>query len=234
MAIARALFKQGVEFAASRQWDEAADAFERSLKLSPRPITVFNLAGAQAATGRIVAGIENYRRFIRSANAPRYSGYVRAARSAIAELEPKQARLQLEVRGLQVTDRVTLDGRPLDLASVGVPIPVDPGAHEAAVHRDDQSESVEFSTEPGQFRTVTLTAPIVPVSETPEAADRAILGSGDGPGDKTRSRRSAWLWTAAGVAVVTALSVGAYYAFRSSDASPFDGTHGPYRVDGVR
>ncbi|GAB4205875.1 MAG: hypothetical protein OHK0013_22030 [Sandaracinaceae bacterium] len=133
--LAREQFRAGVQAAQEERWHDAADAFQRSYELSPRPLTLLNLAGAYAQTGRLVEAVEAYRMFLMERQG--VSARMRAdAEAQLADIEPRVPRARISVLGIQEGDVVRLDEYELSTASLEQPLPVNPGAHTVALERE--------------------------------------------------------------------------------------------------
>ncbi|MCZ7678598.1 MAG: hypothetical protein M5U28_07435 [Sandaracinaceae bacterium] len=126
-ALARSLFRQGVELSDAGRWPEAAEHFRRSLSLRGSPIVEFNLATALTHTGRLVEATELFRRASRDAEAP--ERLRQAARQQIDALAPRLGRLTVEVEGPLGSVELRMDGDVLPPEGVGVAAPADPGHH---------------------------------------------------------------------------------------------------------
>ncbi|UJR79906.1 tetratricopeptide repeat protein [Sandaracinus amylolyticus] len=219
MEQARALFQQGLAAAHDARWEEARDAFERSLAIAERPNTLLNLAGAQAQTGRLVAAVASYRRFLELATSGREARYRSQAEDALSALEPRLARLTIATAGLEDGDEVQLDGAAI--TSLGAPIPVDPGAHVARIVRDGEEVARQsIALGEGEVRTVALEAPrvVARAEPAPEAAPSFVVEREEdrgGDGDT-------WLWVGIGVgaAVVIGVAIGVAVAVTSSESEP--------------
>ncbi len=61
---AQALFEQGLKRAQDGRWAAARDNFRRAYMIVPRPALLFNLAGAQARSGNMLAAHANYQRLL--------------------------------------------------------------------------------------------------------------------------------------------------------------------------
>src|SRR4051794_12238516 len=70
--VARRMYEEGVDAVNKGRWSVAHDRFKASYDLAPRVLTLFNLAGAQAQTGRLVEAAESYRRFLRETTDGRF------------------------------------------------------------------------------------------------------------------------------------------------------------------
>jgi hypothetical protein len=128
-ATARELFIQAAALGQQGQWESARGLYERSLSLKRAAITLYSLGVAQKNTGRLLEAIESFRQFLAEPSASGTKAYEQPAREAIAELEPRLARITVVVPPALTDVHVELDGQPLAAASLGVPRPVNPGAH---------------------------------------------------------------------------------------------------------
>ncbi len=214
VTLAREQFREGVAAARTGRWWEALEAFTRSFELAPRPATLLNLAGAQVETGHLVEGAESYRRFLREADG-RAAQRIPMAEAALAAVEPRIARVRVEIDGLLSRDTVLLDDLPLSEAVLGAELPVNPGAHALRVERDGQEIGrAEFDVVEGERRLDPIALALPPGAETPaEASGPAWL-------------RSPWFWTAVGVIVVGA-AVGIGVGVATSGDDPYVGNIPP-------
>src|SRR5204863_290633 len=83
--------------------------FTRSYDLAPRPLTLFNLAGAQVITGKLVAASESYRRFVRDTPAGIHQSYKEEAERALRTLEARIPSIRVTASGLGARDEILLD-----------------------------------------------------------------------------------------------------------------------------
>lgn len=225
-ARARALFGEGVAFARDGRWEQAVDRFSRTLELTPSPVVAYNLASALEAVGRIVEACEHLRSVERFENVD--EAVAGEARVLLATMEPRIARLVLEVE-VEVADaRVELDGERITRAELGVEIPVDPGSHRIALRLASgrtHERSIELGA--GEHRTVTLDPEIVRVevvaSERSVAPEQTVelepppLDLDDGP----TVFETWWFWTAS--AAVVAGAVLAIVLLTTGETDPVQG-----------
>jgi hypothetical protein len=131
--LARQLAQEGYNALKAKDYTSAADRFTRALELVNAPTLRRDLARAQVGLGKLVDAHENYSRIIRegvAAGSPQ--PWVKALADAKAEIANVQSRLphlEITVQGPS-TPRVTIDGKPIAAASLGLKRPVDPGRHE--------------------------------------------------------------------------------------------------------
>lgn len=234
-AMARDQFQEGVTAARDGDWAHAADAFQRSYELSPRPLTLLNLAGAYMQVGRLVEAAEAYRMFLHEEGVT--ARQRRDAEEQLAALEPRIPRVRLRVLGLAEGDRVMLDEYQLSAAALDEPYPVDPGSHTATIERERHAPlPVAFSVDEGAEQEVTIDAtpeswPELPGDEgagPDEGGDEGVpIETGGGP--SIVEEPAFWIvigsiLVAGGVAV--GLGVGL-----STPPEPFSGNTPPFRVE---
>ena len=242
---ARALAEEGIAAARERRWQDAREAFARSLALFPSAVTRMNLAGAEVRTGALVAAAEDYRRFLREADDEARARHGAAVEAALASLEPRIPTWTVRA-SLAEGDVLLLDGEPLREAALGVPLPIDPGPHEVAVRRAERViAGARFDAAEGQHGTTELDVPPLdagveqapveqapveqapvtevttqlPVAEAPPIDAVPPIESAP-PGDDTALHVA--LVVGAGVLVVAAIALGVGFALaaQGSPAGP--------------
>ncbi len=240
VSVSREQFRAGMNAAEAGQWDAAREAFARAYALYPRPLTLLDLAGAQAHTGHLVDAAESYRRFLREATAPPASDHREDARRALEQIEPRIAHVRVVVTGLAPSDAVRLDGAPFPAAALGAPFPVDPGAHEVTVERESAPlHRASFEAGEGASQDVTLLVPEVraapaPAVEPPPAARAPSPFLQPVPAEAPKAEEgghvwsSPWFWVIAG-AVVTggAVTGGVLAAHAGSSPAGYSGNVTP-------
>lgn len=209
---ARALFEVGVTAAEEGRWQDAVRAFSAAYENVEQPLILFNLGGALARTPRLVDAADAYRGFLASGASPELR---RAATDALAELEARIPRVDVEVEGLSPGDRVELDDEPLEGRQ---DVELDPGQHRLTVLRGAQSVGeVRFRLREREQRVVvvSVSGEVVSLEDPPPPRSRPL-------------RRSPLLWSLVGAAVagvvVTSIVV------TRPDPSPFVGDLPPGMV----
>lgn len=236
-ALARQEFDAGMRAARETQWEEARQHFARSYELAPRPVTLLNLAGAQAQTGQLVAASESYRRFMATASERDAERFRAQAEQALAATDARIGHAQLRFDGLGDDDEVRLDDAPLSRASLSMQMPVDPGDHVITVRRrNTEVGRTAFNVTEGGTSTVRVVVPRgVPSPADAARADDASNDRDDATigldGDRTDAVdesgsifASPWFWIITGAVVVAALTVGIIVATSGSAEDPFQGT----------
>jgi hypothetical protein len=213
---AQRLFNQGVEAARESRWSDARAAFERAYGLSPRPVVLINLAGAEARTGLLMRAARDYRRILEAAPSPDNAAFRRAANDVLPALEARIPRIRLDASGLGPADVVEIDGDAVAPGQIAEPHLVDPGSHTVVVKRAGvQRARVAFSLAEGESHYMTVPAEIDPPKFQ---APPILAASAPGPDLQVESSvpaaaghpprswwRSPWLWTA--VAAATAATM---------------------------
>jgi hypothetical protein len=138
----RKQFKLGVEEARKGHWAEALVAFQVSYALVPNPAALFNLAGAQHRTGKLLVSNANYRRFTASAAPGISTNHRKAAETQMARIEASIPRLRLVIEGLRPDDRLLIDDKRIYLNELDHDLWVDPGSHTVSIHRPGGHEEV--------------------------------------------------------------------------------------------
>lgn len=221
--LARELFRQGAAHATAERWEEAEVAFAGSLALYERPRTRYNLAVAREELGRWVEAAEDYRRYVREADAEREGDRLKLASQAVERLDAQMPRLTVQASGLQDGDALILDGSPMARAALGYAQPLDPGSHTVRIQRageDVASASVDLSR--GAQEVITLSAPAPPVPTPAAVAARAPAPpSAPAPEQPHAGTRRPWVWWTVGAAVLVAVAGGvAIGVVASQDSGP--------------
>lgn len=224
-ALARQAFRDGVVASRQERWSDAVELFQRSFELSPRPLTMMNLAGALAQTDRLVEAAEAYRSFLtmsRTGTAARLSD---EAEAQLRELEGRIPRVRLRVLGMQETDIVRLDEYDVSPAAIDLPLPVDPGAHTVTLVRGDAERSIPFTSAEGVAQEIVLD-----VRPEAWAGGGAVGGVSVAPGATTPSDGGPSLveepafWIVLGVVVAAGIAVGVGVGVGTQgSSSPYQG-----------
>lgn len=131
-AAAEALFDQARSAMDLGEYDEACEKFRESNRLDPAPGTLLNLANCEEKRGKLATAWELFRAV--EDQLPAGDDRIPVARDRAAKLKPRLPRLTIDA-GTSPPDgiQVTRDGIDLGVASLGTPLPVDPGEHEVVV-----------------------------------------------------------------------------------------------------
>lgn len=158
-SLARDQFREGVRAAREERWPDAVEAFQRSLELAPRAMTMMNLAGALAQVGRLVEAAEAYRMFLSEAQTGAAARVRGEAEAQLATLEGRIPHVRLQIHGRRDSDTVTLDEYQLMAAAIDAPLPVDPGEHTLTIEREGlEPRAVTFTAQEGVQSEVVLEA----------------------------------------------------------------------------
>lgn len=208
-AMARDLFRQGVELADHEQWPDARDRFERAYQLRRTPVIGFNLATVCVHLGLLVEAVERFEEVRRdeSANADARE----ASEERLAALRPRLARLTVRVAGPRADTTFTLDGRTLPEALVGVQAPADPGHHVVVASRGGAEVArAEGDVAEGAEAAMTIEVPVAPPTPADVARHDGVGGRETGP-HTVASGDATWLWVGIGAGVL-AVAVGVIIA----------------------
>lgn len=228
VTLARRLYDEGVEAVGKTRWSVAHDRFKASYELSPRVLTLFNLAGAQRETSRFVESSESYRKFLRETSDGRYPELRSEATNALEQIEKQIAQLTITITNVEAGDVISIDDIEFPRTALGEPFPMNPGPHVIAVRRSGaplSSKSVTLA--PGVAETVRLeltnASPKVADLKLRNEPEPSVATTGTSRLDDKPAKRSSggvlrspWFWT--GVVVVVAGGVtGAYLLTRPDD-----------------
>ncbi|MES1172074.1 MAG: hypothetical protein ABUL77_02460 [Bacteroidota bacterium] len=208
---AQQAFRAGVEAARQEQWTDARTMFEKAYGLSPRPVVLINLAGAQARTGRLTEAAKNYHRILDDEPSQETASFRRAAAEVLPSLEARIPRVKLRPSGLSPTDVIRIDGDVVETATLADGHPLDPGEHTLVVaHGGTERARVLFTLAERESREISLPLPVV----VPPQGDASPAGPAldpptarDVPEDRRRWWSSPWTWAAVAAVVVGASAV---------------------------
>lgn len=177
------LFKQGVARMLKGDYEEGCPAIEHSYALDPRPGTLFTLGECEAQRGRLATGVRHLSRFVEvvdalpAANQARYEARKETAEKRCAELAPLVPKLVLRLPpDAPWTTEIKLDGELVELRTLGVPHPVDPGAHTLTVQvPGNKATEVRATVAKGETKTLPLVVDVAakPCAPTEAMATRA-------------------------------------------------------------
>jgi hypothetical protein len=167
---AEALFLEGVQLKKEKRYEEALSRFTKSEELESAIGTRLNIADCLEELGKTASAWQRFRDIAAEARARKLAEPEALANQRAQQLEPKLARLSIDVpedqRHRPPGLRVELDGAEIHPATWGVAVPVDPESHaivaQAPGHQS-YNGSVTISRGPG---TVHVTIPAL----TPNAA----------------------------------------------------------------
>jgi hypothetical protein len=172
IAIAEELFREGQALYAAGKASEACPKFASSYEIAGGLGTLANLARCYETIGKTASAWALYVDLKTRATRADQPERVAEAAARIAELEPRLSKLRIVLAGAAVPGlEVRHNGAPLAQATLGVAIPVDPGAHRIRVsapgHRAFETEQ-RVDAE-GSVVTVDVPA-LVPIPKAPVAA----------------------------------------------------------------
>lgn len=191
ISAARHLFEEGQAAADAGRWREAADKFRRAISIKDTPGLRFHLARAQAEHGALVEALVEYDRarelLDQGIKAPDVERLLPEAR---AKLKARLGQLVVSLPQGVSELSVELDGKPVTPTVLGVPLPVNPGAHRlraaAPGHRPFSAELVVSAGEVKQLAIELV--PVAPVASEPAPPSASIRTAARGNGDAIPGR----------------------------------------------
>jgi len=154
---ARSLMQRG-------RWAEACPKLEESLRLDAGMGTQFNLADCHEHVGKVASAWGGFLDVAAQARAANQPERERVARKRAASLEPRLPKLRIDAQSLPAGTEVQRDGVPVAPATLGTPIPVDPGRHVvtatvAAGERGGSGKQFSRTVEVGEGQTSVVVVP---------------------------------------------------------------------------
>lgn len=132
--VARSLFDDARALMEQGKTPEACAKFAESQRLDPRGGTLLNLAVCHEKEGKTATAWVEFRDAVAMARKEDRSDREKVAKRHLKDLEPRLSRLEVRLAAGAQTDglELRLDGGVIGTATIGAPIPVDPGEHKLA------------------------------------------------------------------------------------------------------
>jgi hypothetical protein len=192
-AIAAAQFERGLTAMNAGELDIGCPALAESVRLDPRAGAIFTLAECEARWQKWASAYAHYEEYLAryarmtpEQQRPQQERFTLATRRR-AEISPKVPRMAVELPPGTRDVTVRRDGIELGPASLGVPLPVDPGPHEIVVARHGRFARTHANVGVGATMRVVANVPDA------DAPPRAPAPSRTSPW-----RTEGWLLVAAG------------------------------------
>ncbi len=229
-AAAEALFVEGRRLMASGGFAAACEKFDASQKLDPALGTMLNLADCYEKVGRTASAWAIFHEAAAAAGASGAYTRQQFARDRAASLEERLSTLTIRA---ETNTHVLRDGRRVEPAMLGVPIPVDPGKHVIMATeqgREVWSQTVEVSRDRTHVdlqvppSTPARSAPPAAGSSAPSGPTAAVVGSAPRPPPQVQAPPPASgkgqqiVAIGVGVLGVAGVGLGAYLATRAASS----------------
>ena len=216
---AQALFDDGRRLMNEGRFPEACPKLAASQKLDPGAGTLMNLATCYEKNSQLASAWATFKEAAAASRSSGHPDWEAAARGRADKLEPELARLSVIVAKEQPPGLVVeRDGRALDPAEWGTPIPIDGGLHTIrALAQGKKTWSTQVTI--GGPRTQTsVTVPLLESEGAGAAAAVGPPGSGSPSGADTRVAEGGTqrlIGLVAGGAGIAALGVGAFFGLKA-------------------
>ncbi len=173
-AAAREQVKIGYELAQQGKCEEAIPHFVESIKLDIKAVTLINLAACEEKTGKLADALGHWVEARSRAQAEGNNAILEEAEKKAKALEPRLPKLTVTLAaGAPSEAEVVRDGVVLGQASMGVPLPVNPGAHTLVVKAKGfedtstqitiaEAEAKKIELKVGAKKAIEATSPIGP------------------------------------------------------------------------
>ncbi len=208
-AASEALFNQGVASMEAKDYGAACPALAESHRLDPRAGTLFTLAECEAQWGRLASAVAHYSDYVGMVShmpppdKARHQERAKIAEDQLARLRPRvpQLALVLPSRAPQGTV-VRRNGVVLKGASLGTPLPVDPGDHVVVTQAPGGPERTRrISIAEGETQRVELQVDEPVASRTPKAGVDGSSTPSDSPRADASSGSRTWAYVAGGIGI---------------------------------
>lgn len=215
------LFERGKAAANRHDWAGACPMFAESFRLLPKVGSVLNLADCEEQLGKLAEARSHWQQGIDLARSTGDARRADFAAQRLSRLDTRVPRLTLRLApGAPPDTTVSRDGVDVGAASLGVGMPVDPGAHTIVTSAPGRAKHAQdVSLKEGEARTLVVApgdALPAAAAQTPEGATASESSSSTWSG-----RRTAAL-VLGGVGVV-GLGIGTFFglttASKKSDAN---------------
>ncbi|MBN1771156.1 MAG: hypothetical protein JXB32_07850 [Deltaproteobacteria bacterium] len=188
-------FDQGVAFYNAGRYGAALAEFLRAYEISGEWTVLYNLGQVSAALGRAADAYVYFQRYLTDGGGEVGALRRSEVRDSMAELEPRIARIAVEVDVDGV--EILVDGRSCGTAPLSEPVVVEPGSHVVEVRGEliaGGRERREIILASGLTETVRVASATPPPPPPPPP--------GGGAEDDDPVWKSWWLWTIVGAVVV--------------------------------
>ncbi|WP_437590142.1 tetratricopeptide repeat protein [Sorangium sp. So ce1000] len=212
---ARALGEEGLDLFDKGHYAAALDKLGRADQLIQAPTIGLYAARCLEQLGRLIEASERYLRVSRlsldASASDVFKAAVADAGKAYDDLKPRIPRLAVGVRGAPEREvQITIDGKPMPPALVGVSQPVDPGKHLVEAAWAGRVVRREVALQERQETAIALEFPV-------GVRPRVVLPPPAGPAPGTTQRMLGWTVVGAGAAAlaVGGITLGVTSALRS-------------------
>lgn len=163
-ALAEALFREGKALMDQKNFADACPKLAESYRLEPKTGALLNLAVCQQSAGLHASAWASFSSVVNLARRDGQADREAFATEQMQLLEKVLTRLTLA--GFPEGATVTLDGKPLDRAAIGLPLPIDPGAHRLVATAPGKTEWSKVIEAPATKADLSVTIP--PLAEAPK------------------------------------------------------------------
>lgn len=181
VATSEALFQKALDDMNRGAFESACPGFEESLRLDPRPGTLFTLAECFNKAGKSASAVARYQDYLdlypklTAAQQAKQNDREKVARDERDRLKPTVPKLTIVLDAKSPEGTVVKrDGVVLNKPSLGIPLPVDPGSHTVTAQAPGGPEAKQtFTIASGGSQQITLRAEPAPggAAGKPPSAD---------------------------------------------------------------
>jgi hypothetical protein len=132
IAAAKEWFAEGIRLEGEGKWKDALDRFRRAQSVKHTPPIDFHVGLCEARSGDLVAALLDLDRAIKGAREKHDDKVEAAASSELADVRARTPSLEIDAP-TDKAQRVLVDGAAFSTATLGSPVPMNPGDHVVVV-----------------------------------------------------------------------------------------------------
>lgn len=212
VAASSALFDKGLKNMLAGRYSVGCPQLAESYRLDPAPGTLFTLAECERKGGKIATALARYDDYLQLFNRmspdeqAHQRGRDKVSKTEHAALEKVVPELTLKLPANAPANTVVkLDGKRFDAPSLGVALPVDPGAHAITTQAPGApTHTQHISIKKGERKSITLVVALAPTPPAthPAAPPVAPATPAPEPGAEQRpSHQKTWAYVLGGVGI---------------------------------
>jgi hypothetical protein len=175
VAAAEALFRQARDLLQAGKVAEACPKFAESYRLDPGIGALANLASCHEKEGKIASAWGEYSAVIQEAQRTNDPQRMAFAKKQITALAPRVPKVTFNLKGTAPEGfKLSRDGVDVGVASLGTPLPIDPGAHALEASAPGYRPAhIDFEIGEGKTKTIAIPS-LEKAPDEPARPDRPV------------------------------------------------------------
>jgi hypothetical protein len=235
IAAAKEWFAEGIRLEGDAKWKEALDRFKRAQAVKRTPAIDFHVGLCEARSGDLVAALVDLDRAVKSAREKHDEKVESAASSELGEVRARVPSLEIDAPS-DKAERVMVDGASFATATLGSPVPMNPGEHVIVVDfgasrggrvekkvtlAERETKKVAFDPPPPSSASTTPIPPVVaPTNKANEAPSASPPAEPVNASTSSSNKTLPWVLVGGGGALVAGGVV--FFLLRQGEISTLD------------